>query len=380
MERQSVVLPIRKDRVSSGDMKHGPFAQKDQGSQGALKTIQSGDFRTTHESIEELEVHTIQPCSEIPDFLEPTFSQNAVVVKTPDRTICIDGWDKIEKARSEKKTLLLCHVYHCSECSPLELAIRKTAIRTLPQGGKCSYAELIRNVKILENMLMSSMDNPVKYSHGGTRRGINYTDNRENNVRTVLAERLGKSVTTINNYLCHGEYLNDEIINVLVESREGKKFFESAQSNKRILQKDLKADGKSDEDVTAAISEKIPSWLEEFRQNNGRITPIIYEGTSVEIDEDASDEKTTPKANSPRDFNHHNNEIEADGMDKPSYEEVYGGFKRIGNALLDMGMNPRPLDELIDKAKRQMSDYALLIQQMIDLQKLEQKARDKEEK
>jgi hypothetical protein len=51
----------------------------------------------------------------------------------------------IEQAKAAGRSTIRCHIYHIAHHSIIELAIRKAAIRVMPQGGKCSYAELVRN-------------------------------------------------------------------------------------------------------------------------------------------------------------------------------------------------------------------------------------------
>ena len=90
-----------------------------------------------------------------------------------------------------------------------------------------------------------------------------------------MAERLGKSKTTINKYLSHGEFLIDYSLNTLIESNEGKAFFEEAQKNKRILIKDLLSEGKSEEVIAETVSQNVLSWLEEFHET-GKIGNHIH--------------------------------------------------------------------------------------------------------
>jgi hypothetical protein len=202
---------------------------------------------------EELDPRGIQPFTGIPDYLEPTRSPNPIVVKSHGICHCIDGWELVSKALAEGKTALLCYVFQASSDSPTEIALRKVAIRVLPQGGKSSYAETMRNVSIASKMLASSQENPVIYSHGGARKGSNFTSNREENIRLVLSERLEKSVTTISKYLNHAEYLTDEAISALVHGGADKGFFEDAQVVKRKILVNLKSSGATEQEVSAQV-------------------------------------------------------------------------------------------------------------------------------
>jgi hypothetical protein len=203
----------------------------------------------------ELDPREIQPFTGIPDYLEPTRSPNPIVVKSKGVCQCIDGWELVNKALADGRSTLLCYIFQASSDSPTEIALRKVAIRVLPQGGKSSYAETMRNVSIAFKMLASSQENPIVYSHGGARRGSNFTSNREENIRLVLAERLEKSPTTISKYLNHAEYLSDEAISALVQAGADKEFFEDTQIVKRKLLTNLKSSGITEDEISAQVSE-----------------------------------------------------------------------------------------------------------------------------
>jgi hypothetical protein len=213
------------------------------------------DFRAMSETIEDLDPYVIQPIAIIPDYLEPTSSLNPIVVKAPAGCYCIEGWQMIQEAIGSGRSPITSHVFHVQEISENELAIRKAAMRMLPQGGKASYAEIMRNARILFNLLASSMENPIIYSHGGVRKGAAFPENREENIRLVLAERLGKSVTTISKYLNHAEYLTDEAISALVQAGEDKEFFEDTQIVKRKLLTNLKSSGTTEDEISTQVSE-----------------------------------------------------------------------------------------------------------------------------
>ena len=228
-------------------------------------------FQTAAELIENLPIDRIQHCNLIPSYREPTTSKNPIVVRTSHSCHCIDGWEQIQDASSKKDTHVRCHVFDLQVCSEQELAIRKVAVRTMPQGGRASYSELVRNTKLLCDMLTSSLENPLMYSHGGARRGGNYTpNNREENVREILAERLGKDLATISKYLNYAEYLNPETLEALVDLKADKRFFEAAQKSKRVLIKNLRQEGHADEHVETQISGALLDLHREYT-DTGRI-------------------------------------------------------------------------------------------------------------
>ena len=184
---------------------------ENQQSQGGLKHSQPNQSVSSQPVIAELGIEQITPCHTIPDYTLPTISPFPVVVISPTSCTCIDGWDLIQNSAAAGHSKITCHAFYIPEHCEAEIAIQKVAIRTMPQGGTCSYAELVRNANILFKILMESTDNPVVFFHGGSRKGASYTDSKENNIRKLMADRLGKSVTTISKYLNHSESINKEI-------------------------------------------------------------------------------------------------------------------------------------------------------------------------
>ena len=134
------------------------------------------NFETVRKDYEDLDPKTIQPVGIIPDYVEPTRVLDPIVVVAPSGCFCVEGWEMVQKALKEQEATIRCHVAHVQEVSENELAIRKVAVRAVPEGGKASYAETVRNVGILFTRLSAGADNPIIYSHGGARRGNNFSD------------------------------------------------------------------------------------------------------------------------------------------------------------------------------------------------------------
>jgi hypothetical protein len=262
-------------------------------------------------------------------------------------------------------------VFYIPEYSETELAIRKVAIRTMPIGGICSYTELVRNANILFNMLLASSENPVVFSHGGARRGPAYADNREDNIRSLLAERLAKSITTINKYLNHGEYLNEETMGEILTSGEGKKLFEAAQRNKRILIKNMKSDEKSDDEIAAEISKQMIFWLKEY-QSTGEIKTdfgVEEEPESPDAESLAANKTITEKQAHLNPWQG-NSEEENDGG--PTFESVRDEYR----AICEMGIKDTEdeelnLSKLESSARNSIEKLAAVLQKIMALQALE---------
>ncbi len=221
------------------------LSDENQDSSGDLNSAFNPPDKAFEKSIEPLEIANITHFSGIPDFIDPTHSPYPIIVQSPSSLQCIDGWEKIEQAKSQGERAITCEVIHIQRDSEINVAIWKASVRTMPMGGRCIYPEEVRNTCRLFMMLREPADSYVVFSHGGARRGDRYNNCRENNIRLVLEDRLGKKPKTINKYLNHGEFICDEAMQDLINARVTKGFFEAIQRDKQGLIDELKAEQKS---------------------------------------------------------------------------------------------------------------------------------------
>ena len=236
-------------------------------SEGALNEETPSPIETVSETFEDIDIGVIQHFTAIPDYKQPTDSKYPILVKTPLGHFCIDGWNLLEEAKANGNTILRCAVDELVDHSEEELPLRKASVRVRPRGGIASYAEVVRNTKYLEQILLTSdKDYRVLY-HGGARKGTAFVNNRQDNVVAVLSERFGKSPKTINQYLNHGRFLNDEALRFLVDREARKDFFEAAQPNKMWKITSLTSQRFSNADITAQISNHMLMWYEQFLQS-----------------------------------------------------------------------------------------------------------------
>jgi hypothetical protein len=370
MDADPAFTPI-KDQNSRGGLITLDPEEKEQDSRGGSKTSEAVKFVTNRPILAELATHEIQPFQIIPDYESSTISPYPIVVKSPSSCHCIDGWDKVEFSTARNQTTLTCHVFYIPEYSETEIAIRKVAIRTMPIGGICSYAELVRNANILFNILLACSENPVVFSHGGARRGPAYADNREDNIRSLLAERIGKSITTINKYLNHGEYLNEETMGEILTSGEGKKLFEAAQRNKRILIKNMKSDEKSEDEIAAEISKQMISWLKEY-QSTGEIKTDFGVEQEPESPDDGSLAVNKTTAEKQAHLNPWQGIREEKNDGGPTFESVRDEYRTIGEmAIKDTEDQELTLNKLELSTKESIQKLAAVLQKIKALQALE---------
>jgi len=260
------------------------------------------------------------------------------------------------------------------EHSDTELALRKMAIRTKPQGGNGSFAELVRNAKIVVKYLIDEIENPIMFSHGGPRRGENFSGNEEDDLRVVLCERLGKSRTTINDYVAFGRHLTNEAMDIMVAQKTGKAFFEKARVNKRTLIKNLESDGKTPEDITVVVSSKMLEWLAEY-QETGDIKSDWGEPEQTEEDNVADDQGSETIADvslvssvEVETFRHRSPVAEIEVPDWPTEEGVKTEIQTIINALSELvDQSPLDCDQGIEITRSQIGQLASVQQMLIDI-------------
>ena len=179
------------------------------------------------------------------------------------------------------------------------------------------------------------------FSHGGARRGVNYSEDKENNVRILLAIRLGRSVTTINKYLQHGKNLSQEALQTLINAGVQKGFFEAIQKDKQRLIDDLKAEQKSHDEIVNAVSARVLSRLEQF-QSSDSVEVVIPQSDQVEstASEIQSQQNDAPKPHvKPIEHKHWSGNPSAALEKQPTEDEIYQEFMAVGRLLIETAEN-----------------------------------------
>ena len=345
-----------------------------QPSRESRKETVGDKYSTFHEDIAEVAIDAIQPCPLIPDYKTPTLSTLPIIARTPDAHFCIDGWNLIEQARADGRSTIRCHIYHIPLHSNIELAFRKAAIRVMPQGGKCSYAELVRNTHRLYQALLNTTDDLVQYSHGGDRRSVGFTDSKENNIRAVLANRLGKSPTTISKYLQHGDGLDDATMEKLVNAGTPKHFFEAFQVQKQIEMTELQAAQKDETAIVSDISDQVSAWWNESQQ------PLPPQTKSPESPQLPQARHPIAATRSTQNHNHsltasrrtHQELSDTSGNPVASYptqmskEGVADELKRIGETLIEIADSQQgPSPQQVETIRRLIQELAVLHQRLV---------------
>lgn len=280
---------MKKDKIEPGiDKEDFQDSQR-----GLINHDTPSPLETVDERLEDLDIEMIQHFTGILDYKTPTDSKHPILVKTPLALFCLDGWNLIEEAKANGKSIITCAVEYLGDHSEEELAIRKVALRVRPRGGIGSYSEIIRNTKRLEEILLASNKDLKVFTHGGTRKGEAFINNKQENVRKIIASRLGKSVSTVNQYLNHGLYLNEDTMNFLADKGVSKDFFEEAQKSKRVEVIRMMSERLSDTEITNRISGEILEWHKEY-QNDGKIRPV-WNGENPDTEEESENHVEAPQ-------------------------------------------------------------------------------------
>jgi hypothetical protein len=247
-------------------------------------------------SIESIPIKEIKKFELIPDFIIPTESEYPIIIRTDLGNSCIEGWSLIEEALAEGEDEIICEVDELETHSDTELCLRKAGMRSRTKGGKYIFAEMVRNTRDLMTLLMSKNKGLQKYGHGGRRFGEGFSNNREDDIVYILSLRLGKDKKTINNYISHSEYINDDVLEALIARKATKEFFEKFQVKKRIEVKNQLGSGNiSFNRITELISKLILEEFEKFtadeedNENTPSATAETPNEAPVAIDSESTD-------------------------------------------------------------------------------------------
>ena len=312
-----------------------------QDSSGDLNSAFNPPDRDFEKSNEPLEIANITHFSGIPDFIDPTRSPDPIIVQSPSSLQCIDGWEKIEQAKSQDERAITCEIIHIQRDSEINVAIWKASARTMPIGGRCIYPEKVRNTCRLFMMLCGAADSLVVTPHGGARRGDRYTNCLENNIRHMLKDQLGKELKTINKYLNHGEFICDEAMQDLINARVKKGFFEAIQRDKQGLIDELKAEQKSPDEIVKAVSDRVISWFEEF-QTGGPAEIVIPQTDQEETpsDENQSQQNVVPPTPAkPIKLKHWSGNPSAALEKQLTEDQICEEFISVGRLLIEIAEN-----------------------------------------
>ena len=243
----------------------------------------------------------------------------------------------------------------------------------MPQGGKCWYAELVRNTNHLYRNLQSISDILVLFDHGGDRRSVAFTDSKEKNIVSVLASRLGKSPTTISKYLQHGKGLNDAAMEELVNVGATKLFFEAVQTQKDIGIAALRAEKKNGAAIVAEISSLVSTWWKESQQSDPPKTtppespqpPQASRATGPTRPTQRETQRNTTTPSSPQNGSDDDQGPPASDLTPTDATSPAAELKRIGEELIEIAENQEILTtQQIESIRMVIVELSTLLQRL----------------
>ena len=218
----------------------------------------------------EIDIAQIEFLAEIPAFTTPSKIEMPLLASVNGKFFCISGEDIINNAHKQNQKTIQCLVEDHSDNSIIELVFRKVSFRMVPEGGRCSYGEKVRAIKSLEMLIKNFSEDIIINGHGGDRRSGEYNSGNST-LADIIGEKLQIDRNTVNSYLNHARYLNEEALKFFAEEKIKKSFFEKAQIIKRQLLIALQARSTSTEEITRQVSTKMQQWHHTFAET-GRIT------------------------------------------------------------------------------------------------------------
>lgn len=287
-----------------------------------------------------LQICSIRPFLEIPDYQTLSALNYPLVVETLNGFVCIDGWQWVETAILEGNDALTALVIRPAQQSPHELAIRKVGARIKTEGGKASYAEIIRGVQSLYDYLLKNLETLSDFTHGGKRHGQQASRDSELDVKTYIAKNLNISRDRVVEYLNYSKYLNDAALDYLITATASKKLFEKIQPAKRNMINDLQTRNCSIE----AITEVVSAWVIQYLtpSTNDEATDDSESG-DVENQTDAAqptaDEIDIAQSSPNPIFNHWTGRVASVEKYPVNHDEIKTFLAELGNNIKACGLD-----------------------------------------
>jgi len=145
----------------------------------------------------------------------------------------------------------------------------------LPPGGLSRYPEIIRNISICKKLMLESGENFYQFSYGGARRGIVFTQNKQEDIALIIANQTGRDRDQVVRYLTDAEYISPSSFDALVkDTSAGKGFFDVIRKYKKDYLDELIGGKKTEAEIEQLYSEKILFALTEFKVDKQKVSPF----------------------------------------------------------------------------------------------------------
>lgn len=353
------------DSQNSSGVMNGVSEEVTSSGEAALQ--EPSPYRTTGRSIEDIEISTIQNFDAIPDYRDSMDSDRPYVLRTPEGFFFLDGREIIQQVRAQGMEFITCDVETVERWSRVDLMLRKIASRIRTRGGEATYAEKVRNVRLVTDELRNSNEDLTFFGHGGRRYGEGFTNDQENDIRSILETRLGKNRNTINSYILHGEHLTPETMEILVNRNIQKGVFETYQRRKRKLYGKLQKDRLSYPEIASLISTDFISFLEESEQTASE-TISDQEQTPAE----QLEQNDTPEETIDQDDGSDDNNVSAAGENAEPADEEIDDEEEVSVPAIKRSVlrSARRIEEAANEEEDANHLAELLRQEMMNLQRI----------
>ena len=222
---------------------------------------------------------------DIPDYHDASSIDKPLVMEFDNKLLCVEGWSILDAAKTNGKTTIECRIYHIQKYFDIMMALKKTTIRSMTEGGFASYSEMVRNINICVNKLLNESDQFRKYTHGGDHKSAEFKNDEYINVKDILKLIYGKRAkSTLDNYVTHGLHLSIAVMNYLVDQEATAEFYAAFQPHKTDYIKRLQEQNKTLVEIQDKVSERAKEKFDEFKLTE-IITPFEDDEVRKAIDE-----------------------------------------------------------------------------------------------
>ncbi|MFZ4440992.1 MAG: hypothetical protein ACOYOS_21480 [Syntrophales bacterium] len=113
-------------------------------------------------------------------------------------------------------------------------------------------------------MILATEEDVREFSHGGHRDRKGLGENREDNARVILAQRIGIEKVTLNTHINYCQYLSEQTIQFFIEKQAIREFFKNAQPLKQRTATKLVEKKDNIAEITKQISELMEAEFVKF--------------------------------------------------------------------------------------------------------------------
>lgn len=203
----------------------------------------------------------IVECTSIPDYTTESILDQPLVMRCGTQWFCLERFDLVNEAVRQSQPMIRCRTIEVPRADVFDVAVYKTASRIKTSGGKATYGEIVCAVNHLAMLAQNFSYRFTQNSHGGDRRSRYYRNVSHTDLTAFLVRCLNKTRNVVNDYLSYGKYLDSPALLELAKSSVRQKDLRRFQVIKRNEIAKLEKDGKTVDEITAAISQLLLDWL-----------------------------------------------------------------------------------------------------------------------